>query len=237
MKEHRFIELLNLYIDRQITAAETAELEAELQRNPQRQAVYRQYCQIHAATKLVYESFRAVAADQPATPAGRTGVVELFETRRRRTHWAYYAGGVAAAACLALVFAVNRPGSDAPAGTTVAASPGPAPAALVAAAPVAPAATPAAEPAPAFVGLREATVAATPDYTAMLAALREQDEERAFHNERLQIGRVQPLFDDNLFEPARMLSAQEQRVFRSQPATATPASAQQTEFSAFQFQR
>ena len=59
MKENRFIELLNLYIDRQITATETAELEAELQSNPKRQAVYRQYCQIHTATKQVYASFRA----------------------------------------------------------------------------------------------------------------------------------------------------------------------------------
>ena len=42
MKDNRFIELLNLYIDRQITVAETAELEAEIQQNPKRQAVYRQ---------------------------------------------------------------------------------------------------------------------------------------------------------------------------------------------------
>ena len=66
MKDHRFIELLNLYIDRQITVDETAELEAEIQGSPQRQAVYRQYCQIHAATKVVYESFRA-GADENGT--------------------------------------------------------------------------------------------------------------------------------------------------------------------------
>jgi hypothetical protein len=39
MKDNRFIELLNLYIDRQITAEETAELESEIQNSPQRQAV------------------------------------------------------------------------------------------------------------------------------------------------------------------------------------------------------
>ena len=43
MKDNRFIELLNLYIDRQITVAETTELEAEIQQNPKRQAVYRQH--------------------------------------------------------------------------------------------------------------------------------------------------------------------------------------------------
>lgn len=235
MKESRFIELLNLYIDRQITADETAELEAELQRDPKRQAIYRQYCKIHAATKVVYESFRAEAADQPAGPAGRGGVVELFETRRRRNHWAMYAGGFAAAACLALVLVATRNTGDEPAASVVAVQA--TPVATMASAPVAP--EPAAMTAKAgnanLVSLRD-TVEITPDYAAMIAALREQDEERAFSNERLQIGRVQPLFQDDMFSQRRLLSSQEQRVFRSQP-TVAPANAQQAEFSAFQFQR
>jgi hypothetical protein len=235
MKETRFIELLNLYIDRQITADETAELEAELQRDAKRQAIYRQYCKIHAATKVVYESFRAEAADQPAPQAGRGGVVELFETRRRRNHWAMYAGGLAAAACLALVFVATRNRT----------SENGAPVVAVQSQPVATAVTTPVEPSPAvapakaantnLVSLRD-TVEITPDYAAMLAALREQDEERAFTNERLQIGRVQPLFQDDMFGQRRLLSSQEQRVFRSQP-TVAPANTQQAEFSAFQFQR
>ena len=229
MKENRFIELLNLYIDRQITAAETAELEAELQSNPKRQAVYRQYCQIHTATKQVYASFRASSADSPVTEPGQTGVIELFESRRRRSNWVHYVGGAAAAACLAVLFVrFNSPGSvEAP---QVAAQPQPA-----VVAPVQVAAAPApvkTEPAPTVINLRD-TTAISPDYMAMLAALREQDEERAFSNERLNIGRIQPLFDDNLFEAARILSTQEQRVFRS----FQPASARQTEAAAFQFQR
>ncbi|MES1168082.1 MAG: hypothetical protein ABUL61_02815, partial [Oleiharenicola lentus] len=104
MKDNRFIDLLNLYIDRQITAEETAELEAEIQSSPQRQAVYRQYCQIHAATKLVYESFRAGATEQPVVPSGRPATVELFENRRRVARWTYVAGGLAAAACVAFAF-------------------------------------------------------------------------------------------------------------------------------------
>ena len=229
MKENRFIELLNLYIDRQITATETAELEAELQSNPKRQAVYRQYCQIHTATKQVYASFRASSADSPVTEPGQTGVIELFESRRRRSNWVHYVGGAAAAACLAVLFVrFNSTGSvEAP---QVAAQPQPA-----VVAPVQVAAAPApvkTEPAPTVINLRD-TTAISPDYMAMLAALREQDEERAFSNERLNIGRIQPLFDDNLFEAARILSTQEQRVFRS----FQPASARQTEAAAFQFQR
>lgn len=229
MKENRFIELLNLYIDRQITAAETAELEAELQSNPKRQAVYRQYCQIHTATKQVYASFRASSADSPVTEPGQTGVIELFESRRRRSNWVHYVGGAAAAACLAVLFVrFNSTGSVEAPQVTVQPQPAVVAPVQVAAAP-APVKT---EPAPTVINLRD-TTAISPDYMAMLAALREQDEERAFSNERLNIGRIQPLFDDNLFEAARILSTQEQRVFRS----FQPASARQTEAAAFQFQR
>lgn len=230
MKENRFIELLNLYIDRQITAAETAELEAELQGNPKRQAVYRQYCQIHTATKQVYASFRASAAENPAADSAQTGVIELFESRRRRTHWAYYAGGLAAAACLAIVFLRTAP-SNQPETVAVTTQPKPV---VVASVPVQPAVgkESSLDAAPAGAILRETPVH-TPNYSAMLAALREQDEERSFSNERLQIARLQPLFNDSLFEPARAISAQEQRVFRSHQTAPT----QQSEFTAFQFQR
>lgn len=229
MKENRFIELLNLYIDRQITAAETAELEAELQSNPKRQAVYRQYCQIHTATKQVYASFRANSADNPVNEPGQTGVIELFESRRRRTNWIHYVGGTAAAACLAVVFFRFQSTATVEA-PQVAVQPKPA-----VVAPVEVAAAPApvkVDAAPAMISLRD-TATLSPDYMAMLTVMREQDEERAFSNERLRIGRIQPLFDDNIFEPARLISTQEQRVFRS----FQPASAQQTEAAAFQFQR
>src|SRR4051812_48260411 len=101
MIDNRFIELVNLYIDRQITAEETAELEAEMQANPRRRAVYKQYCQLHTATKQVYTGFRAQApAPQADAPTGR--VIRAEFARRHRTHWIHYAGGLAAAACLGL---------------------------------------------------------------------------------------------------------------------------------------
>jgi anti-sigma factor RsiW len=230
MKDSRFIELLNLYIDRQITAAETAELEAEIQSHPKRQATYRQYCQIHSATKVVYESFRAVAAEQPAVGSGAKGVVERFETRRQRPTWTYYAGGAAVAACLALVF--MRQGPESPAAAPILAE-ATQPKAIVTEVPVAPV-TIAKTSEPGLVSLRN-TVAVSPDYSATLAALREQDEERAFYNERLQAGRAPSLFSDDMFESKRTLGGQNPRVFRSQPAATT--SQQQSEFAAFQFQR
>ncbi len=228
MKDNRFIELLNLYIDRQITVAETAELEAEIQQNPKRQAVYRQYCQIHAASKLVYDSFRVNATEQPGLPAARSGVVELFETKHRRSHFAYYAGGLAAAACLALVFlhqsstpltvagqTENRPQAVRPA--------------VVAVAAVVPAKT--AEPVVGLVSLRN-SVTSTSDYAAMLAVLREQDEERAIANGHLQANRGPSLFDDGLFTANRVAPVQDPRLFRIQQTQA-----QQAETTVFQFQR
>ena len=229
MKDHRFIELLNLYIDRQITVAETTELEAEIQQSPARRAVYRQYCEIHSATKLVYDSFRANAAGQPALQPAGLGEIELFEAKSGKARFAYYATGLAAAACLAVVFL--RPNAAPDEGGLVANAKTEVRPSLP---PVAVVSTPsrAIEPAVGLVSLRN-TATATPDYSAMLAALREQDEERAFANGHLQVNRTPSLFDDGVFNPNRTLPVQDPRVFRSR---LTPAQ-QQAEFSAFQFQR
>jgi negative regulator of sigma E activity len=231
MKDSRFIELLNLYIDRQITAEETAELEAEIQQHPKRRAVYGQYCRIHSATKLAYQSFR-VEEGESITPAGRAATIELFESRRRTPAWAYYVGGLAAAACVALVFARNsvqfNPAQEVAGTRSQPAVVATVPVAPVAAVPVAAMPT-ATNPNP--VSLRNPVT--TPDYSAMLAALREQDEERALASDRWHSGRVQSLFDDNLFEARGTVPAGENRASRSR----TTESGQQPEFAAFQFQR
>ena len=229
MKDHRFIELVNFYIDRQITAAETAELEAEIQGNPRRRAVYRQYCQMHRATTLVYDSFRGAAeAGQPAADSAPRTTIELFENRRRdrRYRWAYYASGLAAAACLALVFARlnSKPATDA---LTVAAVTATRPAVAVAATTpiVQPDSATAQEMVPLTVGpvsLRNVTES---DYTALLTAMRQEEQ-------RNQSGRMPSLFEDGVFESQQVLPAAYQRTFRSRQ---TPA--QQAEFTAFQFQR
>lgn len=239
MKDNRFIELLNLYIDRQISAEETAELEAEIQHNPKRQAIYRRYCQIHTASKLVYQSFRTGVEDQPATHSNPPATVELFENRRRRNAWAtlsYYTAGLAAAACVAFVVVRNVNSPVTPAAESIAASDVSAPVvtAAIPAAPV-PEAVPVAtviipERTPNLISLRNAT--ATPDYSAMLAALREQDEERALAGERWQRAQVS-LFEDNVFDPARAVTIPAHRP----PQQHRSSSAQQAEFTAFQFQR
>lgn len=101
MKESKFIELLNLYVDHQINASDAALLEAEIQKNPERRKIYREYCQMQKACAILAESFR------PQTqPSGG----EVVEFPRRRAAWnaaTYIMGAMAAAACVALVV-VNR---------------------------------------------------------------------------------------------------------------------------------
>ena len=232
MKDDRFIELVNLYIDRQITAAETAQLESEIQSNPRRRAEYKQYCQIHRASTLVYESFRAQAPHQSVVPPSAQGSIAQFETgrRQRRFRWPYYAGGLAAAACLGLVFGRlnSKPtteinllaNNDLPASIAarpemrIVASPGRA----------------LAEPQVGLVSLRNNTTT-EPDYAALLAALR-REEERAYADSQIRSGRLTSLFEDGVFDSQQVMPAKSQRIFRGKQ---TPA--QQAEFTAFQFQR
>ncbi|HVZ64969.1 MAG TPA: hypothetical protein VG936_10390 [Lacunisphaera sp.] len=229
MKDHRFIELVNLYIDRQITAAETAELETEIQGNPRRRTIYQQYCKMHRATTLLYDSFRAQAAGQGATETPAQGSIALFESRQRvrRFRWAYYASGMAAAACLALVLVrVNtRPDTTA---TPLAAVPPPV--TVAASQPEAaaqPAALPESAPVRVVVGPASLRNVTDQDFAALLAALRQEQR-----NGRVASDRVPSLFDDGVFEAPQVLLPPSQRMFRSQQ---TPA--QQVEFTGYQFQR
>lgn len=229
MKDHRFIELVNLYIDRQITAAETAELETEIQSNPRRRAVYRQYCKMHHATTLVYDSFRSQAPDQTgAAPATRSTIARFGSQRRGRGYrWIYYAGGLAAAACFAFIFARlnTQPAAGGPDALAAVNSPPPVPVAAT---------QPPTQPIPATVAAPRARLVSLPyapdetDYDALLAMLR-QEEPR---NNTMQTGRLSSLFEDGAFESRQVFPAGNQRTFRSRQ---TPA--QQAEFTAFQFQR
>lgn len=108
MKDAKFIELLNLYVDHQITAADAALLEAEIQRSPERRRIYREYCQMQKACALLAENF--------ATPARAGGgkVVDFPRAARSPMKFATYAmGALAAAACVAVVFVQRDRFSDA----------------------------------------------------------------------------------------------------------------------------
>ena len=101
MKESKFVELLNLYVDHQISPSDAALLEAEIQRSPERRKVYRQYCQMQKACSTLAESF---LSDAPEAEKN----LDTASTSRPFAFVTYAMGFAAAAACVALVV-VNQP--------------------------------------------------------------------------------------------------------------------------------
>jgi hypothetical protein len=110
MKESKFIELLNLYVDHEISPEDAALLEEAILQNPRRRQIYRQYCRMQRACTIVLD--RAESENEAQAAPG--GVVAFAAQRSSR--WGYYAAGLAAAACVALVavLSVLRSGGSAP---------------------------------------------------------------------------------------------------------------------------
>jgi hypothetical protein len=101
MKESKFIELLNLYVDHQINPDDAALLESEVQSNPGRRRIYRQYCQMQKACAEMSATFCNEA------PATSPRIAEFEPRRRAAGRMAYAAGFSAVAACLALAFVLR----------------------------------------------------------------------------------------------------------------------------------
>jgi len=100
VKESRFIELLNLYIDQQIAPEDAAQLEDDILSDPRHRRTYQQYCRMHRACTVV---FSGAQPDRAAEAGERADAVASFEPAFRRSVWKYYAAGLAAAASLAFV--------------------------------------------------------------------------------------------------------------------------------------
>ena len=110
MKDSEFIELLNLYLDHEITAADAARLEAEVQKNAAHRQRYQQYCRMQKACKVLAADFQteeaAAAANDKKVVAFDPAAARAAAGRRTRTPGFYVASGlIAAAACVALIFA------------------------------------------------------------------------------------------------------------------------------------
>jgi hypothetical protein len=103
MKDSEFIELLNLYIDHEISAADAARLEAEVQSNPARRHIYQEYCRMQKACKMLAQDFQT----EPATVAEKKIVPfqPAAVSRAARGNSFYTIGAfAAAAACVAIIF-------------------------------------------------------------------------------------------------------------------------------------
>jgi ferric-dicitrate binding protein FerR (iron transport regulator) len=103
MNDSEFIELLNLYLDHEISAADAARLEAEVKHNPEHRQVYQQYCRMQKACTLL-------AMDFVEQPTANERKLVGFESRPawRNPVVLGFGGLAAAAACVALVL-MNRP--------------------------------------------------------------------------------------------------------------------------------
>ncbi|QYM80597.1 hypothetical protein K0B96_08350 [Horticoccus luteus] len=228
MKESKFIELLNLYVDHEINAAEAAELEAEIQQNPQRREVYHQYCRIQKGCTVLADQFRTEAPQPAASPA---------HARRRSPAWAYAGGLLAAAACAAFVVTTKLHQATAPQALSPARTSGNALASALPAAPAAsvavmqkPAALPTAhmdfQPVLVSHTLHLANLAADTDSTMLTA--RDQAKLDWLQNIQLSPLRVPA---ENLRFDTQTSSGADNRVYAGRKPIGT------AEMTAFQFQR
>jgi hypothetical protein len=107
MKDTEFIELLNLYLDHEISAADAARLEAEVQANLARRRIYHQYCRMQKACRMAAGDFRTeaeVAADKKVVPFNSAAAVAA-SARHGRASGLYTLGTFSAlAACVAIIF-------------------------------------------------------------------------------------------------------------------------------------
>ena len=106
MKESKFIELLNLYVDHQISPAEAEQLEAEVKANPERRRVYREYCEMQKGCAVLAENFRSEAPDS------NPKLVEFKPRRLTLGAVAYVGSLVAVAACVAVVLTMRTHHAD-----------------------------------------------------------------------------------------------------------------------------
>lgn len=114
MNYNRFIELLNLYLDHEISPEDARILEHEIRSNPERRKIYDQYCRIQKGTSALFEASR-----QEAPSPALTRSYAAINRRLARRHaepsvswWAWGTSGLlAAAACVTVVFVAqpNKP--------------------------------------------------------------------------------------------------------------------------------
>ncbi|MFA5262604.1 MAG: hypothetical protein WC378_02185 [Opitutaceae bacterium] len=111
MKDAKFIELLNLYVDQEITADDAALLEAEIAHNAEHRKIYMQYCRMHRASTVLFESFKsgAIPSGGKLAEAARSAESKMSVFPGKRSwRWAYGASFAAVAASFAFVLAYRN---------------------------------------------------------------------------------------------------------------------------------
>jgi hypothetical protein len=103
MKEREFIELLNLYVDREISAEDALRLESAVLDDPKRREIYDQYCRMAKACTMLTEDTRTAAAEPIAVD---------FRPHRTWGVGPFAAGLAAAAVCAAVIITFKYRASE-----------------------------------------------------------------------------------------------------------------------------
>jgi anti-sigma factor RsiW len=105
MNDKEFIELLNLYVDREISAEDALRLEKVVATNPRRREVYDQYCRIQKACSMLSEE----TLDMSSVRTSAT--VMAFPEQGPWRFGSLVAGLAAVAACAVVIFGVRNRGA------------------------------------------------------------------------------------------------------------------------------
>lgn len=247
MKDSEFIQLLNLYLDHEISAPDAARLEAEVQTNAARRKIYQEYCRMQKACRLLSAEFETAPATEKKVVAFRSG--QAFSGGRSRTSVGYMLGTfAAAAACVAVVW-VNRSPSPGATGNApveqpvqIAVSEVAAPASAEKAPALMAVAHPATGPRALGNASRQPPLVAnsllltgSTQSEAMLAAAIEQADAQLAWMHQIHLSPIQPLAPSNnlRFDPAPASLRPEGRALGNRASAADA----QVEMAAFQFQK
>jgi hypothetical protein len=99
--------LLNLYLDHEISAADAVRLENEIRHNAERRQVYREYCRMQQACRILASE----VAEAGVTSGAKAKVVPIRDVGggpSRRSAFYFAGSAVAAAACIAFAFVSLR---------------------------------------------------------------------------------------------------------------------------------
>jgi hypothetical protein len=98
MNDKKFIELLNLYVDREVTPEDALLLEAEVATNPDRRRVYDQYCRMQKACSMLSGELAGKSLDRQVLAYPSPSIWRSVPLM----------ASLAAAACIAVVVGVRE---------------------------------------------------------------------------------------------------------------------------------
>lgn len=116
MNDRRFKELLNLFLDHELSEEDARELEAEVRRDPVRRQVYESYCRMQKGCTLLFQGERLRTPERPvlarAIAEARRKVEQPEPVAFWGRGWSYAAAAVAMVALVGVVIHYGPPAQD-----------------------------------------------------------------------------------------------------------------------------